>query len=222
LYNFPIHNTLGPHILRAWRHAGGALTHIFRSVLLSACLGLAAHATVINFDSGQSDLSAITPGYGGLNWSNFFARNSLSAPVSGYVAGAVSPLFSAYNGGGTPASFSSGSLFMLGGFYLTPAWNDGLNVSIIGKAGGSTLFSTDVVLIDIFTPLAVSLNWAGIDTVEFRSSGGTLHPDLSGSGTHFALDDLTINETFGQVPEPSTWLLMGAGLAVLPLLRRKR
>lgn len=43
----------------------------------------------------------------------------------------------------------------------------------------------------------------------------------SSQTTDLLIDNLVLNAG-ADVPEPATWLLMGAGLAILPLLRRRR
>jgi hypothetical protein len=177
------------------------------TVILLAAFAASAlsHAQLITFEGGGNPLAN---GYAGLNWNNFGALDTTPfAANTGYHNGTVSGSFVGFNRFGDPASFSSATTFNLTSLYLTAAWNNGLNVQIVGNLGATTLFSTNVV-VDTTAATFFLLNYTGIDSVTFISSGGS-NADLGGSGTHFALDNVQLNGT-SPVPEPSTYGLVGA------------
>jgi autotransporter passenger strand-loop-strand repeat protein/autotransporter-associated beta strand protein len=138
----------------------------------------------------------IPNGYDYLNWNNFYILNTPASynnyAASGYINGTVSAPNVAFNAYGNPPSFSalSGS-FTLDSFYLTAAWYDGLNVLVEGLKNGVVVDSATLV-VNTGGPTLETLNWSGINQVYFASSGGTQNLNFSGSGEHFALDNLTV------------------------------
>jgi hypothetical protein len=193
------------------------------SLLSSIAAADTAFAATLTFDSlVVGGLSGPIPnGYGGLNWQNLY-YTSTTTP-SGYINGTVSPKNVALNAFGAPSSFSASSSFSLDSFYLTGAWNDGLNVEVVGRLNGAPLFSHTFV-VDTTGPTFIDLGWTGINEVGFSSFGGTPH-GYSGNGTHFVLDNLTING-LSAVPEPATWAIMvvgflGLGSAIRASRRRR-
>lgn len=195
----------------------------FRSLLFAlALLALFASqsfaGTTITFDDINTNGGCCTPipnGYNGLNWNNFFALDATASPYSmeGYGAGLVSPPNVAFNGGGSPASITSGANFTLTSGYFTGAWNDGLNITITGLENGTPLFN-ETIVVNSTSPTLETFNWAGINEVDFNSFGGTPNPNYIpfGSGEQFVLDNLTINGGAPGVPEPGTLVLFGTGL----------
>lgn len=186
-----------------------------------------ARATTLTFDDLTSEAN-ISTAYNGLIFSNMAVKlKSLSFP-SGYVNGTVSGNSSIYNNLGLGASFSATNFgtFTLNDFYLTAAVNNGLEVDVTGSLGGNTLYSK-TFFVSTTSPTLELVDWAGIDTVSFSSSGGTLDPTAGlhyVTGAQFVIDNVRINEALtpvGAVPEPGTLALLGTGLASLAAMRRR-
>jgi hypothetical protein len=191
-------------------------------------LSMASQATTLTFEDinlapgSHIDMPA---GYGGLTWANtgVLDVDGNAYHPSGYEAGLVSGTQLGYNSAGLPMSFSAASPFTFNSVYVTAAWNDGLSVVVKGSLNGSTLFSQ--TLSPSATASALyTFNWSGIDKVSISSSGGTGHYPL-GSATQIGFDDLTINEPVTPftpaVPEPQTYVLMAACLAVVAGVTRR-
>ena len=135
---------------------------------------------------------------------------------SGYLNGLVSGNYVALNLFEASASVSDG-LFNFNNAYFTGAWNDGLSIQIQGWNGANLLYDQTIV-VSAFGPNLFNANYVGIDLLTFDSFGGTPQP-WGGSGTHFAMDNF--DYTLG-VPEPSTLLLLGTGLVMVGLKRRRQ
>jgi hypothetical protein len=219
-------------IALAWRPAGGhAMKSKFSATLLLLAIGAAlvlAPTTragadqLITFDDintgPNGDLFPISSPYAGLNWNNFGvispATSNQCFAQCGYYFGIISSPNVAFNILGNPASFSSSIPFTLNSFYLTADENDGLNVSVTGLLNG-VVADTATFTVDSTSPTLAIFNWANINEVDFSASGGTAHgwilpiPGFPNgfpipSGTHFALDNVSIST----VPGP----IAGAGL----------
>jgi hypothetical protein len=195
------------------------LLNVFLCVFLLC--GITASAEVINFDDLTDNGSGtpITGVYHGLTWSNFYVLNTTLYPInpSGYQNGTVSAPNVAYNGFGD-AAMTMGSVFDFNSAYFTAAWNDGLDITIVGKLGGVTE-DTTTFTVDTSGPTLETFNWTNIDELDFSSAGGVNH-GYSGAGTQFALDDMTINGT--TVPEPHLLLFLIVGLACMVGVQRWR
>ncbi|MGD8570441.1 MAG: PEP-CTERM sorting domain-containing protein [Gammaproteobacteria bacterium] len=198
--------------------------HVVKAMIL-ACgiLGFAsnASATVLTFDdvTTNTGLTPIADGYGGLNWDNFGVIHQSHAPGSGYDNGIVSGEYMAYNLNANIGTVDN-SAFDFNGAYLVGAWNDGLNVNVQGWSGSTLLYDTTVV-VDTTDSTWFDFNYVGIDRLVFNSYGGTPHPDLTGAGEHFAMDNFTFNET-ASVPAPATLALFGLGLVGLSFSGRRK
>ncbi len=192
-------------------------------MLLAIFLPIFSFASTIDFDdlnpSEAGDL--VSNSYNGLNWNNFYVLNNggqYSSP--GYVNGIVSSSNIVFNGFGDPAGFSSSTAFTFNSIYLTAAWNDGLTVDITGYLNGNQVDFASLI-VDTTGPTLATLDWSNIDSVVFSSHGGTPATSIFG-GTHFAADNLKINETVASVPEPLTLGLFSIGLLGIGAIRRRR
>lgn len=198
-----------------------------KTILLALSLSLAitepAGASLITFDdmSDAGTGSAIPIGYAGFTWNNFRVLNTVAylasaqaegINASGYNAGTVSPQNVIYAAWSDPASISGLGKFDLTSAFLTAAWNDNLQVEVVGSSGGIVLYD-QVYVLNATVPTLVTFNYAAVDLVQFSTSGGTQHYPI-GMGTHFCMDNLTVNEN-GAIPEPATYF--AGGLLLLPL-----
>lgn len=192
--------------------------------VIAAGVGLSvqAQSTLITFeDLGDVGIygTAINNGYSGLDWNNFYSLNG-SAQPNGYLNGFVSPANLAFNGFGDPADITSASAFTLGSGFFTAAWLNSLDLEVQGYNGGSLVYDNHYVL-NTTGPQYLVFNFSGITDARFTTSGG-VDAGFGGSGTQFALDNLTIGNV-APVPEPSILALAGlGGLALLLRQRRKQ
>lgn len=172
---------------------------------LAACT--LANATVVHFDDLSGDgTQPIAAGYAGFNWDNMGTVGADAFPGSGYDAGAVSPMNTAFNwdGGTATVSTADGNAFAYTGAYFTSAWAD-QEISFEGWRNGQQLFSSGAYTLDTATPRWIQLGWSGIDTLVIYNNGPT----------QWAMDEFT-------VPEPGSLALMGTSLAGLMFARRRK
>jgi len=201
-----------------WTYPRGVIKALMLTMVAFCGESLCGARQTIDFDDinpGAPPGVSIPNGYAGLQWNNFYVLNATD-PVynpSGYLSGLLSGHNVAYNGFGDPALFSSTGTFDLNSAYLTGAWNDGLSIEVKGFIG-ATLAYDNTYIVNATAPSFITFDYLGVTSVEFISSGGIHHQGYAGSGTHFAMDNLTIT-----VPEPSTVLLLAC--AGMPLLLRR-
>ncbi len=183
-------------------------------------------AKTLTFDDIQTpvDLSSelISDSYGGLNWDNFYVRNTTSDFGSGYQNGTVSNNNVALNGFGDPATVSiNNSTFDFDSADLTGAFHSG-SILVEGFSNGLLKYSQSVS-VNTTTPTLFNFNFFGIDKLEFLGvDGKDTNDTYSNQGKQFALDDFTYNDHAAKsVPEPSAIQALAVlGLGGL-LLRRK-
>jgi hypothetical protein len=198
---------------------------LMKSMLLAAALVGAvavspAMAAPITFDDLSGDGGVIANGYSGLNWSNFGVYDGRDFGASGYVNGRVSGLNTAYNQGGTPASFSAASAFTLNSGSFTGAWSNGLIISVVGLVNGAQAYS-DNFTVNTAGPSLHTFDWTNLSSVTFSSAGGT-NAGFNASGNQFVLDNLTISSAVAAVPEPASWAMMILGMGAVGFAMRRR
>ena len=195
------------------------------TVLFTVATTGAVHASTLTFDDIGIG-GSIPNGYGGLQWSPAahylaWSDNPAFFAGSGYANGVVSGAYVAYNSDDQVIS-AFGPTFDFNSVYLTAAWNTGLNSTVTGQLGMTTLYSQTVV-VNTTAPTLFAFNYLGIDRVTFSSFGGIsdLFPQFGDEGNHFVIDNMTINETV-TVPDAGSALAMfGLGMLGLGAVRRK-
>ena len=202
-----------------------ACVSVMGALVLIVAMTASAHAATLTFD----DIGIggnIPNGYGGLDWSPFahYLASSDNPPFfadSGYENGIVSGAYVAFNSGAQDI-FATGPTFDFNSAYLTAAWNTGLNITVTGMQGATTLYSQTVV-VNTTAPTLFTFNYLGIDKVIFSSFGGAsdLFPQYGDDGTHFVIDNMTINEPVQSVPDSGSALaLLGLGMVGIGAIRR--
>ncbi len=193
------------------------------SVAVLASVGL-ARAETIGFDDVTTLGFASFTDYRGFSWSVFQVTDPvLSGTVpSGYQNGITSGKYVALNTGGNQAGFTAVAFpkFTLVGGNFTSAWRDNLQLTIEGYNGGLAPVFWTTQTLSPTSILSLTLNWTGLTTVVFTTSGGTVHPGLYPGGTHaqFALDDLQVIPT----PVPATLPLFASALGYLGVFGWRR
>lgn len=191
--------------------AGLALAALFSSPVASA--------TTLTFDDLNGG-DTVENGYGGLSWDNLYANFTApgaSGSYTGFNPGTVSSSIALYNGYGDAASISSSTAFTFNSAYLTAAWNDGLQIQVTGYSNGTQTYSS-LLTASATQATLFNFDWVDVDRITFSASGGT-QIYFTGGGTNFVLDNLTIN---APVPEPTTYAMVLAGLAVVGAFSRRR
>jgi len=184
------------------------------SVLLVA--GFSANAAVISM--GSSLHPAFT--YSSVNTLHGATYSSGSGYES--VANATSTDFVAYNPyEASPSTFTwaSAGTFDLNDFIIAGAWGS-QTLSITGYNGNSLVGSAYHAVTTAASTFTA--NWSAL--THFIIETGTdyvYQSNLSGSGQHWALNDIRINESVGAVPIPAAVFLFAPALLGFLGFRRK-
>jgi hypothetical protein len=112
-----------------------------------------------------------------------------------------------------------GPLFTLDSAQVAGIHHNDLNVEFRAYLEGVEQWTETIVVGALAPTLFVPVSSALIDEIQVDSYGGTpADPGLPFDSSRFGWDDVTVSI----VPEPSTALLMGLGLAGISALRRRR
>lgn len=183
-----------------------------------------ADAALLNFDDITTEYDATVQEYGGFNWINInvlhkdYFKDKFSIN-SGFENGVASGEYVAVNNYARTATVASeGAQFDFEGTYLTAAWNNGLNITVVAKLDGIEKYN-QTVIVDADCKTWFDFDFSGINELMFSSSGG-INAELGWKGQHFVMDDFTFTE-FAQIPVPSTLLLFSSGLIGIAGFRRK-
>jgi hypothetical protein len=142
-------------------------------------------------------LVAIPSGYNNINWTNAYAAFKYFFAVSGYNTAAVSGNQTLFNGFGNPMTMTNAisSLFTLHSAAAAAAWDDNLQLTIVGYRS-NVVIANNTFILQVFTVSYLTFSgYSQLDTAVFSTSGGTLNPTVSSSGTHFAIDNLCLSFT---------------------------
>lgn len=187
---------------------------------LTMLLSAPAAAQVVNFDGMPANAcnAVVNNGYAGFNWANWGICDQATG-TPGAIAGISSGSNGAFNFNGGLASIHRASPFGFLRLHLNTAWLTDLHITVVGKLGGSTLFTRLIDDHDISNGMLYNFGW-WVDELVFTSVAG---PDATApfgrpTGTEFVIDDFTYTNT----PEPSTVVLLATGLFGMGLYHRRR
>jgi hypothetical protein len=102
-----------------------------------------------------------------------------------------------FNRFGNPMSMTSanGCLITLYSLAVAAAWNDNLQLTIVGYNSNVTIITSNYTL-QVFTASFLTFTgYTGLDTIIFTTSDGTQDPNVGTSGTHFAMDNICLSFT---------------------------
>ncbi|WP_166253439.1 PEP-CTERM sorting domain-containing protein [Marinobacter salicampi] len=176
-----------------------------------------AQATELDFEALNP--GSVPAGYGNLTWDNWGLMPK-STCQDGYCASVTSGSWSVFNQSGDDATITSTALFDFQGAYLAGAFHDDLLVNVKGYANGQLAHERTVGVNTVIAQW-FDFGFTGVDSLVFSSFGPSVQSGVSSQGSNFGMDDFTFERAVA-VTEPSTIGLLGAGMALLVGVRRKR
>ncbi|SHG69031.1 PEP-CTERM sorting domain-containing protein [Massilia sp. CF038] len=110
--------------------------------------------------------------------------------------------------------------FTLNSLFIGGAWGT-QTVFIEGILDGRVLYERYVPISP--TPLALQLDWGGIDFIRIATGDDYVNTVEGGNGRNWVIDNLLINDpVLVYVPEPAPFALLGLGALALLTARKKR
>ncbi len=183
-------------------------------LVLSVC-GF-ANAGLIDFEDRSCNQCVIGDGYNNFTWNGGAGdtatlngttygssgyqvlANALSGDIVAYNPYAYNPIDIALQGTGT---------FDLNSIWFASAWDSTLNMSFSGFLDGVEVYTMDFEASNTEARIA-TFNWSGIDMLR-----------INDTGQHFVMDNMLINSSIDEVPEPSTLAIFT--LAIMGLASRR-
>jgi hypothetical protein len=191
--------------------------NVMKKILLSVLLiaSFSANAAVVSFASnGSSDFST-----SGVN----FVDGSAQVSQSGYsnVALATSSDYVAFNPYEvSPSTFTwnNPGTFDLTSFVIAGAWGS-QTLNIAGYNGNSLVGSSDLFVTNAAS--VFTANWSALTHFIITTGTDFVSFNLGGSGQHWALNDITVNENLNAVPVPAALFMFAPALLGFMGFRRR-
>jgi hypothetical protein len=150
-------------------------------------------AAILTFDTLNAS-TAVPNGYNNINWTNAYVYTN-PTNTSGYYTGIVSRPNAINNKNGNPMTMTSanGSLITLNFLTVAAAWQDDLQLTVIGYRSDAVIVNNTYTL-QVFTVSYLTFTgYTGLDNITFITSGGTENPVVSGGGMQFAMDNICLS-----------------------------
>lgn len=172
---------------------------------------------------------AVFSNYGGLTWAPTWAAvdsyNECSSFACGFKNGLTSGGFIAANGFNESGAITSPTPFRMISIQLGSAWYTPLDIAIVGKLGGTTVWSTSFA-VAASAPTFATFPTTLVDRLEVKPTlrGTSVHTYPVGSGPRMVWDDFTFDAapSVAAVPEPSAWAMLLAGFGLIGVIRRRQ
>lgn len=157
-------------------------------------LGCGQNDTLITFDD-LSTAAQIPAGYFNMTWDNTYLIIKTAFNMSGgHHTATVSGNYSSYGQGGIPMHMRTynGSLITLKSAAFAAAWNDNLQLEIVGYRSDSIIINRTFTLQVFEVQYLNFIGYSRLDEVSFKSFGDTVNVNISSpkGGYEFGMDDL--------------------------------
>lgn len=196
--------------------------HRFLSVVSLTLLSASSFAATTTYTSAASFLPQVTAGSYLENFNSFDDEGPATFSSGGfsYAVSATSGIYGSgeFIGSNQPyevvtISFTSGNVTAVGGNFFATDISDSFFANPV------TLTLSDATTVT-FTPSSLLDSYRGFTSDVVITSLTLTVPTVAFNSRYPALDNLTVGVAV--VPEPSSWLLMGLGVAGLAAVARRR